>query len=35
MELSKQGVSNKEIAKVLNIGLGEVKLVVDLLNSSD
>jgi hypothetical protein len=35
MELSKQGVSNKEIAKVLNVGLGEVKLVVDLLNSSD
>lgn len=34
-ELSKKGVSNKEIAKVLNIGLGEVKLVVDVLNSSD
>ena len=34
IELSKRGVSNKDIAKLLNIGIGEVKLVVDLFNSS-
>lgn len=34
IELSKRGVSNKDIAKLLNIGVGEVKLVVDLFNSS-
>lgn len=34
VELSKRGISNKEIAKLLNIGIGEVKLVVDLYNSA-
>ena len=32
--LSRQGIGNKEIAKVLNIALGEVKLIVDLHNSN-
>lgn len=34
VELSRQGIGNKEIAKVLNIALGEVKLIVDLHNSN-
>ena len=34
VELSRQGIGNKEIAKVLNIELGEVKLIVDLHNSN-
>lgn len=34
VELSRQGIGNKEIAKVLNIAFGEVKLIVDLHNSN-
>ncbi len=34
VELSRHGIGNKEIAKVLNIALGEVKLIVDLHNSN-
>ncbi|MDO5403463.1 MAG: DUF6115 domain-containing protein, partial [Eubacteriales bacterium] len=32
LELYKRGVSNKDIAKQLNLGVGEVKLVIDLYN---
>lgn len=34
LSLHKQGKSNLEIAKMLNLGMGEVKLVIDLFNKS-
>ena len=34
LNLYNQGMSNKDIAKELNLGIGEVKLVIDLFNSA-
>ncbi len=34
LRLHKQGKSNLEIAKMLNLGMGEVKLVIDLFNKN-
>lgn len=34
IDMYKQGISNKEIAKQLNLGIGEVKLVVDLFKNT-
>lgn len=34
LSLYNQGMSNKDIAKELNLGIGEVKLVIDLFNSA-
>jgi hypothetical protein len=35
LELYRLGMNNKEIAKELNLGVGEVKLVIDLYNSGN
>ena len=34
IDMYKQGMSNKEIAKQLNLGIGEVKLVIDLFKNT-
>jgi len=34
IDMYKQGISNKEIAKQLNMGIGEVKLVIDLFKNT-